>query len=225
MADTLLNYLLTQAAVANADGSFPINFTGTTATTGPGATPFGQFDKALDFGTAGKGSTTLTNLKINPKRFAIRVVFQAKAPITARQNLVESNKLPFSMFLTPGSNSGEYVLNASVAPKAHGWNSATTRFGTALKPGVWHTADLVYDNDTVGVFVDGDIVSVHAFPQGNIDLFPGNELYIGTWVDGTRDHFNGAIRGGPMVRRHSAGARKPARRAPPERRVVHDLQV
>ena len=193
MGDMLLDYLLTKAAVTNADGSYPINFTGCTVVPGPGAIPSGQFDNALDFGAAGKGSTVLTNLKVNPKRFAIRVVFQAKGAVTARQNLVESNLLPFSINLVPGAKSGEITLCTTVFPKAHGWSGATTQFSAALKPGVWYTADLVYDNDTVGVFVDGEIVSVHAFPQGNIDLLPGNQLFIGTWVDGARDHFNGLI--------------------------------
>jgi len=89
--------------------------------------------------------------------------------------------------------SGEIILNASVSPQAHGWSGASSRFGDPLKPGVWYTADLVYDNDTVGVFVNGEIVSVHAFPQGNITLFPGNQLFIGSWVDGARNHFNGTI--------------------------------
>ena len=192
MADMLLDYQLNKLAVANPDGTFPITFTGCTVVPGPGVTPLGQFDNALDFGSAGKGSVALTGLKIDPKRFAIRVVFQAKA-VTARQNLVECNRLPFSLFLVPGAKSGEINLNATVSPQAHGWAGATTRFGEPLKPGVWYTADLVYDNDTVGVFVDGEIVSVHAFPQGNIALFPGNQLFIGSWVDGARNHFEGSI--------------------------------
>jgi hypothetical protein len=193
MADKLIDYLLNKPAVTNPDGGYPINFIGCTAVPGPGATPFGQFDNALDFGTAGKGATVLTNLKVSTKRFAIRVVFQAKAAVTARQNLVESNMLPFSINLQPGAKSGEIIVSATVFPKAHGWAGATTQFGEPIKPGVWHTADLVYDNDTVGVFIDGEIVSVHAFPQGNIDLLGGNQLFIGTWVDGARDHFNGLI--------------------------------
>jgi len=76
MSDMLLDYSLNKPAVTNPDGSYAINFAGCTIVAGPGATAFGQFDQALDFGTAGKGAVVLTNLKANPKRFAIAWCFR-----------------------------------------------------------------------------------------------------------------------------------------------------
>jgi hypothetical protein len=194
MSELLLDYKLIGASVSNPDGSFPIVFTDVTVVAGPGATPIGRFDQALDLGAAGKGAVSLSGLKVDSSRFTLRVTFQAKGPIGARQNLVESDWLPFSLYLVPGNVAGEIVLVANVAPKAHGWNGPTTRFlSIPLKLGIWYSADLVYDNDTAGLFIDGEIVSVHAFPKGYIELMPGSRMYVGTWVDGARNHFGGLI--------------------------------
>ena len=194
MADLLLDYKLNSLSVSNKDGSFPITFANATVVPGPGVTPIGQFDQALDFGSTGKGAVDVSALKVDTSRFTLRVLFQAKGPVVARQNLIESNWLPFSLYLLPGKAAGEVVLVSSVATKAHGWNGPTTKFiTTQLKQGIWYRVDLVYDNDTAGLFIDGEIVSVHAFPLGTIQLMSGKQLFVGSWVDGTRDHFGGLI--------------------------------
>jgi len=193
MADRLIHYAFKKLSVANAGGSLPITVQNATVVSGPGDTIDGKYPKAVDLGTAGAASVALGSLPIDLDRFAIRVVFSANGPVTKRQNLAESNLLPFSLFLQPRAGSGDFDLVASVAPKAHGWRAATTRFATGLKPNTWYVADLVYDVDTLAVFVDGTIVSVHAFPQGEIKKLAGGSLYIGTWVDGSRDHFNGKL--------------------------------
>lgn len=194
MANLLLNYQPNGVSVSNPDGTFPITFTGATVVPGPGDTPLGRLDQALDLGAAGQGNVALTGMAVNQSRFAISVVFQAKGPIAARQNLVESDWLPFSMYIVPGRAAGDITLVATVAPRAHGWNGPTTQFmSIPLKLGVWYTASLVYDLDTAALFIDGEIVSVHAFPQGTINLMSGSRLYVGTWVDRARNHFNGMI--------------------------------
>ena len=195
MADLLIDYAFKKLNVSNPGGALPMTIANGTVTAGPGPTPAGTFAKAIDLGTSGAASVQISGLPLDLARFAVRIVFNAKGPVTKRQNLVESDILPFALFLMPraGSPSSEFDLVASVAPKAHGWRAATTRFGTALKAGTWYVADLVYDQDTVGVFIDGAIVSVHAFPQGTITKGAGKKLYLGTWVDGARDHFNGKV--------------------------------
>jgi hypothetical protein len=164
MAQPLLDYRLSSGSIANPDGSFPIVFSGITVVPGPGATTIGQLDRALDLGDAGKAQISVNGLPIDNYRFSIGILFKAEWPVVGRENLVESDQLPFSMYLLPASVRGEILLVANVSPKAHGWNGPTTRFmRVPLKPGVWYRADLVYDNDTAGLFIDGEIVSVHAF--------------------------------------------------------------
>jgi hypothetical protein len=193
MANLLIDYTFKHLDVANPNGSSPMTITNGTVVDGPGDTAAGKFNKAVDLGQVGKGAVSITGLAIDYQRFAVRIVFSATGPVTTRQNLVESNLLPFALMLAGRPDGTGFDLIASVAPKAHGWRAASTRFAPVLTPGTWYVADLVYDIDTVGVFVDGQIVSVHAFPQGEIAPFPGTTLFVGTWADGARDHFNGKI--------------------------------
>lgn len=189
----LIDYAFKDTTVSSADSSFTVEFSGATITTGPGTTPLGSFEKALDLGASGKAAVDLTGLSPDLARFCIRFVFQAATAAGSRQNLVESTLLPFSLFLDKGDKAGELNLVASVSPKAHGWQGADTRFKKGLKPGVWYTADLVYDKDTVGLFVDDTVVGVHAFPKGSIAKGDGKKLFIGTWVNGSSHHFGGSI--------------------------------
>ncbi len=193
MDKLLLDYRLDDTSVANPDGSFAATFTGASIVAGPGVTPLGSLPKALDLGVSGKTAVDLTGLKPDLDRFCIRVVFRASGPVSERQNLAESNLLPFALFLDQGDRAGEFNLVGSVAPKAHGWHGPDTRFKKGLKPGTWYTADLVYDTDTAGLFVDGVCVGVYAFPQGSVAKLGGNDLFLGTWADGARDHFDGSI--------------------------------
>jgi hypothetical protein len=193
---------------------------------GPGATVAGNFADALDLGAVGRGAVDVSALAIDLRQFTVRVVFQANGPVVARSNLLESNRLPFALWLAP-RNSTEFDLVASVAPQVHGWRGASTRFAAGLKPGVWYVADLVYDIDTVALFVDEAIVSVHAFWWGAIDEFPGHDLFVGTWVDGARDHFDGRIAAIQWLAGipDALQAQLDERRAHPEWFITHKLET
>lgn len=226
MPTTLLDYTFDATTVSNPDGSFLLTISDATVVSGPGTTPAGNYPDALDLGALGKGAVDVSGLTLDLRQFAIRIVFQASGPVTARENLVESNRLPFALFLVPRTPT-EFDLVASVWPFVHGWRAATTSFATALKPGVWYTADLVYDIDTVALFIDGTIVSVHAFWWGAISEQPGHELFVGTWVDGARDHFKGKIAAMSWL----AGIPEPLhaqldeRRSHPEWFITHKLET
>jgi hypothetical protein len=193
---------------------------------GPGTTVAGDFPEALDLGTLGKGAVDVSALEIDRRRFTVRVVFQANGPVTARANLLESDRSPFALYLTPRSST-EFDLVAAVAPQVHGWRHASTRFATGLKPGVWYVADLVYDLDTVALFVDEEIVSVHAFWWGAIDELAGHDLFVGTWVDGARDHFDGKLAAIQWLAGipEELEAQLDERRAHPEWFITHKLET
>lgn len=193
MDELLLDYRLDDTSVANPDGSFAATFSGASIVAGPGTTSIGSLAKALDLGPSGKTAVDVTGLKPHLGRFCIRAIFRTGGAVSGRQNLAESNLLPFALFLDKGDRPGEFNLVGSVVPKAHGWHGPDTRFKKGLKPGTWYTAELVYDTDTAGLFVDGVCVGVYAFPYGSVAKLGGNELFIGTWVDGARDHFDGSI--------------------------------
>jgi hypothetical protein len=189
----LIDYILDNTSISNSDGTMPAITTSCSVVAGPGTIDAGNFPKALDLGASGKLQVTLTPAQVLTSKFCVRVVFKINTPIAARQNLIESNCLPFSMFIDTASGSNDFKLAVSVSPKAHGWSGTTTEFFKDLKLNTWYTADLVYDTDTVAVFIDGVISSVHAFPFGNIEKTTSAQLFIGTWVDGIRNHFNGQM--------------------------------
>jgi hypothetical protein len=62
-----------------------------------------------------------------------------------------------------------------------------------LKLSTWYLIDLIYDTDTVAVAINGTVLSVHAFPKENINLWHNNSLFVRTWVDGARNHFQGSM--------------------------------
>lgn len=189
----IIDYVLSSTTVSNPDTSMPAVVSNCTVVSGPGVIVSGKFPKALDLGTNGHLRVELTPNSIETGKFCLRVVFKTVVAINARQNLVESNCLPFSMFIDKADGGNDFKVVVSVNPKNHGWGGTTTEFFKDLKLDTWYTADLVYDIDTVAVFIDGIILSVHAFPFGTIEKFPGNHLFIGTWVDGARNQFNGHI--------------------------------
>jgi len=189
----IIDYVLTGTSVSNPDGTMPATVTNCAVVSGPGAIISGTFPKSLDFGTKGKVHATLNPANIQAARFCLRVVFKIDSNVTTRQNLVESTCLPFSMFIDKAGNANNFKVVVSVSPKEHGWSGTNTEFFKELKTNNWYTADLMYDTDTLAVFIDGIIISVHAYPFGTILKSAGNQLFIGTWTDGARNHFGGQI--------------------------------
>lgn len=193
MANLLIDYKLGSTTVSNPDGTLSTTFTGSAVVTGPGETIIGEYPNALDLGSTGKASCNIAPLIPNLTQFCINIVFNAAGPVNSRQNLVESNMLPFAIYLSKGSTINNCNLVTSVKPKNHGWNGPDTLFKKVLSLNKWYTVSLVYDFDTAALFIDGDLVSVHAFPDGTINKLTGNKLFFGTWVDGARNHFNGKL--------------------------------
>ena len=193
MEKLLLDYRFGADSIGNPDGTFPVNFSGTSPASAPGDTTIGPLSHALNFGTAGKGVCDISALPVNTDRWCVHLVFKATKAVAVRQNLVESDFLPFSIYLTKGSAGNRFNLVTSVKPQQHGWAGPDTVFKRELQTDVWYTVSLAYDYDTAALFLDGSLLSVHAFPAGKIVKQSGGKIYFGTWVDGRRDHFPGDL--------------------------------
>lgn len=152
MSQKIIDYALDNLTPANPDSSCPATVTGCTVVSGPGSIPAGTYPKALDFSGGGQLKTTLPLPKLNRVKFCVRTIFRIDTAVTARQALLESNALPFGLYLTPGSGSTEFNLVAAVTTNAYGVGNAATEFFLDLHLGTWYTADLVYDTDTLAVF-------------------------------------------------------------------------
>jgi hypothetical protein len=79
-----------------------------------------------------------------------------------------------------------------VTPASGAKHGASTTYATAVAPGEWHVVALAYDTDTIGVYVDGALQAVHAFPQGTVTFAAAGKLFLGTDASGT-SHFGGSL--------------------------------
>ena len=193
MEKLIIDYAFNDLNVSNPDGTFGTNFTAGTGVTGPGKTVMGTYPKALDLGTSGKAQVDLTGLNPNSKQFCFRFAFKVKGPVTSRENLFESTFLPFSIFIDKGTSTSFFEIRSSVATDKHGWNGADSLFKQKLRVNKWYTMTVAYDYDTMALFIDNQVLSVHAFPNGIIKPGTQKKLFIGTWVDGARNHFKGCL--------------------------------
>jgi hypothetical protein len=193
MSTKIIDYTLDTLTPGNPDASYPATVTGCVVGPGPGATTLGDFPDALAFNGTGRLTVALPVADLNRTKFCVRLVFKVDQPVTGRQNVAESTLLPFSLFLMPGSDGSDFHLVASVTTDAYGAGTASTQYHFTFHLGVWYAADLVYDTDTLGVFVDGQIYSVHAFPDGTIAGGTGDLLFAGVSSNGTDYPFSGSM--------------------------------
>src|SRR2546421_86518 len=122
----------------------------------------------------------------------VRVVFRVPNAVTAHETLVQSDAIPFALYLIPGSDGSDFHVVAEVTTGAYGPGAASTQFFADLHLGTWYTADLAYDTDTLAVFVDGVVYSVHAFPNGTLADGSGDQLVAGGSL-GASEQFGGEL--------------------------------
>jgi len=195
MAQVLLDWVFSAAGVANQDGTMPAITQRATEVPGPGPTALGQRSTALRFGPRASCKANLPQTTVGPTRFALHVLFRVTAPVTSRGNLAESTALPISLFVEPGTGPDNFNVAASIANAAVGWTGPHTGNRKVFKVNDWHIASVLYDRDTLALVIDDEAVAVSAFPNGSLQAPTGDQIYVGTWVDGTRWPFTGEIAG------------------------------
>jgi hypothetical protein len=193
MNTPFVKYVFSSPNLSNPDGSLPVSALNVGIVAGPGITSLGELPNALNFRLGSQLTVNLPKDAINDKAFCARILFKADAAPSFRENLLEGEGFPFSMFIAPGANAGEFVLTTTVGTNSVGWSGTSTRFALSLMPNVWYLADLIFDTDTVAVAIDGIVRSVHAFPDAALSISNAPRLFVGTWVDGQRDAFAGSI--------------------------------
>jgi hypothetical protein len=130
-------------------------------------------------------------------RFRARVYFkldQAFNNQSPQQTLVESRRLPFSIRLQGQPDSAVKVV-CSVTTAAAGTRTtqATSVADYDVIPGTWHGMDLIYEIDTLGVLMNGRVMSCYGFgANGTVNLNTAEKfLYIGG--DSNTASFKGSI--------------------------------
>ena len=191
MATPVIDYLLDRPTVSNPDGSLSISFPAANIETfgSPLTIQGNTYYGCIDLSSSPRGSSVDISgvSSLNKNRFHVRVVFWTPAILSGQQNLVDSDRLPFSLSLR-ATTTGLIQLVSSVQSTTVGWQEATTGLADLtplhsspfVTPGEWHVADLVYDTDTLGHFLDGVPVGIHGFgDRGDITLADAGSLAIG----------------------------------------------
>lgn len=193
MSDLIVDYTLDSLTPTNPDATLPATVTGCTVGAGPGVTTLGSYPKALDFGTSASLSAQLPVSALDRVKFALRIVFKVDIKPVTRQTLVASGALPLRLLIDPGSGSSDFYLVAGVTLATPAAGQASTQLLMDLKLGTWYAADLVYDTDTLGLFINDVIRAVRAYPAGTLAAGSGDQLLAGVAADGLGEHFVGSL--------------------------------
>ena len=193
MSQLIVDYTLDSTNPANPDASVPATVAGCTVGVGPGVTTLGTYPAALDFGAAASLASHLPLPALDRVKFTLRAVFKVDVKPANRQSLVASTSLPLRLAIEPGSGTSDFHLVAGVGLAVPGAGQASTQFLMDLKLGIWYAADLVYDTDTLGLFVNGVVRSVRAYPAGTLAAANGDMLFAGVAADGLNEHFVGSL--------------------------------
>lgn len=192
--EILLNYTISSRQVVSEGGGHPLDFNSGTPVSGPTKSTLGSFNKALRLGGTASAKTTISDVALNLSKFTVRAVVRAVGIVKSRQNIIESNRYPFALFIDKGKTNTSLNAIGSVNTQAYGWRGVDTRFHTpVIRSGIWFSVDLVYDEDTLALFIKNQLVDIQAFPKGTLKNMRGSEMFVGSWVDGRRNRFSGDI--------------------------------
>ncbi len=187
MSQAIIDYTFDTTTPKNADGTLAASGTGGQVVAGPGASALGNYSQAMQFDASTVLSVALPAAQLNRAKFVLRVLFKIDAKPATAQVLAASNILPLRLQLEPSQvATSDFQLSASVSVSQGAAGAATTKWIIDLKLGTWYLADLVYDTDTLGLFIDGIMRAVRAFPDGTIANAAGDQLQAGAAVGGAQ---------------------------------------
>ena len=187
----ILDYRFQGGTAQNADGSRRSDVRNCTMENINVALPGWQrLRSALRF--AGPGSV----VQIDPQpELSESPVFSLELAIcpesgAARMNLVEGQSLPVSFYLAKRSNS--YRLFGAVQTE-RGWIGIDSG-STTIALNRWHAVAMVFSGDAILLLHQGSVVTRRLLqPEETIIPAGDGGLFLGTWVDGRRNQFEGSI--------------------------------
>jgi len=124
----VLDYALSSSLVHNADGTHILDFNGGSEVAGPASSTLGRFNKALHFGGSISASTKVADINLTLGKFTVRAVVKPVQSVTARQNIVGSDRFPFALFLNKGPTANTATVVGSVNTASYGWRRVDSRF-------------------------------------------------------------------------------------------------
>jgi hypothetical protein len=178
MSRVVLDYSFAQKHVTNPDGSIPTDIpSDASIVDGPGSFQGQTYPKAVQVGFTGPIQSDISSVPIsNILSFHVRVVFSPSGGFGAPQTLVNCSKLPFSLYIS--NEAGSVKLATSINSQAVGLRGTETFGAPTLVPGSWYTADVVYDVDTLVLFLDGTAIACHGFGSNGNLLISNTEKFV-----------------------------------------------
>lgn len=146
--------------------------------------------KSLKFGPS------QSNVHFNiPLKFSQASIFVAELRFLInnfsedRINLLEGQAPGFSISIRKYQN--KYYLHYSVATN-EGWKSFS-HYATPVSLNRWHEAAFIFKSGEISVILDGHLISQGIVPAKKLISVGNGGIYLGTWVDGRRNQFNGKV--------------------------------
>lgn len=189
----VVDFRLGKPPLANPDGTVPATVTGCTPVAGPGVGAFGKLVSALRFSGHAHVSAKPAASLFDKRRFCVRLVLRVTAPVTGRANLFESGLPACTLHLMPSAGRGQFRILGWVHNQRNGWDGVDTANRADLQLNIWFTLEFVCDIDTIGLFINNDLVALSAFPDGT--PVPSNvaDFVLGIFTDLKLWPFTGEI--------------------------------
>ncbi|ORY17675.1 hypothetical protein BCR34DRAFT_23908 [Clohesyomyces aquaticus] len=182
---TIIEYTFDEKVIEDAEGVFPIILPqDAKIASGPGSA------KSVHLGPSGGIQADISTVPCGDiTKFHANIIFNLNEEFDGRQVLAECEKVPFTLELIGGG--GSVRLVGSVCSVTVDWRS-TESWHSNIRHGIWHSADLIYDGETLTLFLDQRVVAFHSFgAAGQLSIEPSaRSILIGG--QGTAA-FNGKI--------------------------------
>ncbi|KAF2463740.1 uncharacterized protein BDR25DRAFT_307620 [Lindgomyces ingoldianus] len=182
---TILEYTFNEKVINDAEGVFPIILPPDAEIgSGPGSS------RSVHLGPSGGFQADISKVPCGDvSKFHVNIIFNLNDEFDGRQVLAECEKIPFTLELIGGG--GSVRLVGSVCSVTVDWRS-TESWHSNIRSGIWHSADLIYDGETLTLFLDRRIVAYHSFgAAGQLSIEPAARSLLIGGQDGTA--FDGKI--------------------------------
>ncbi|KAF2200605.1 hypothetical protein GQ43DRAFT_441403 [Delitschia confertaspora ATCC 74209] len=153
---TILEYTFDEKVIQDAEDVYPVILP-SHKRTDSGL----EFSKTFHLGPTGGIEADISDVVCDDvTKFHVNVVFNLDAGFYGTQVLAECQRIPFTLELLGNGDSVKLV--ASTRSAVVDWR-CTDPSDADIRPGIWHSADLVYDGDTLTLFLDHRVVAFHGF--------------------------------------------------------------
>lgn len=185
MADLIINYNFSGNILQNSNGSYRATVEACNICAGPGQTRLGFYGSAYDFNPRGLAYVPFSPDGLNHSEFCARLLFRIDEPVTHPQVLVECGSLSFKIEVDEDLNNrdSDFIIRLQVDNiLAQGYAGLDTTYDVPLRRSVWYLLDLVYQQDTLALFINNSLRMVHAFSDGTLFLRNSLNMYLGNNV-------------------------------------------